>query len=223
MSRQRCVIIFDWDGTLMDSQAHITECMHAAVSECQFTPLSDTQIAAIIGLGLERAFATLYPNASEADVIALSEAYRRHFFLNEELPSPLFDGAANLIDALHQQGHWLAIATGKSRRGLNKALGQSGLEAYFHITRTADETASKPDPLMLHEILTDLDSRRESAVMIGDSRFDIEMAGHARMYSLGVDWGTQNATALRQAGAAEVATNWQELSDYLQHFIERQS
>jgi len=185
------LLIFDWDGTLMDSEAHIVACMQASMRKTELDVRSAEQIRSIIGLGLKEALQTLYPEHGEADIQALLEAYRYYFFSDEIPASELFPQAFEIVKQL-SSSYDLAIATGKARRGLDRVLPQTGLDKYFHITRCADETFSKPHPQMLEEILVDFDTVADQALMIGDSTFDLQMAQNIKMDALAATYGVQH-------------------------------
>lgn len=186
------LLIFDWDGTLMDSEAHIVACMQAAMQRCNIEVLSADAIRNIIGLGLSEALQTLFPQYNSHTHQALLDAYRHYFFSDEIPASQLFPQAFEVIQTLAEQGYLLAIATGKSRRGLDLVLPSSGLAPFFPITRCADETFSKPHPCMLEEILTDYDTNANQALMIGDSTYDLAMAKNVGMDALAVSYGVQH-------------------------------
>lgn len=190
------LIIFDWDGTLMDSAARIVNCMTAAFLEQELTPPAPERIRAQIGLGLEEAMRALCPEAACETSARLMDAYRARFLGDDPTPTPLFAQAEEVVRGLHQQGRLLAVATGKSRRGLDRALAQSGLGSYFHATRCADETLSKPNPQMLFELLDELGVRADSALMVGDTEFDLLMANSAGMPALGVSYGVHDSARL---------------------------
>lgn len=192
------LIIFDWDGTLMDSAAHIVDCMQAAISELQVEARSDEQIRDIIGLGLEEAVLKLYPDADHAFIHNLAAAYRNEFLFKNKQKTELFTGVRDVLEQLKAQAYDLAVATGKSRRGLDKVLKETQLESTFPITRCADETFSKPNPLMLEEILTDYNTTVDQALMIGDSEYDIQMANNMGMDSLAVSYGVHELDRLMQ-------------------------
>lgn len=151
------LLIFDWDGTLANSIGRIVESMHAASTRSGFALCSDLAVKGIIGLGLPEAIRTLYPEISEAELVAFREHYAHHYIALEAEPSPLFDGVVQSLQAFRDEGYHLAVATGKARRGLDRVLKAHGWEDYFDITRAADETASKPHPLMLEQILAHCD------------------------------------------------------------------
>jgi phosphoglycolate phosphatase len=192
------LIIFDWDGTLMDSEARIVACVEAAVKDLGLESPGPDAIRNIIGLGLREAVNSLFPDAEENLHLQVAKRYRVHFFSDKEKPSQLFQGAREVIEGLFQQGYYLAVATGKGRSGLDHALETTGLAPYFHITRCADETFSKPNPEMLHQIIDQLDIIPRKALMIGDTEYDLQMATNARMPSLGVTYGVHSHERLLQ-------------------------
>lgn len=194
------ILIFDWDGTLMDSAAHITHCIRNAIACVQVESRTDTEIRNIIGLGLEEAVRQLYPDATNALVQRIIEEYRLEFLVRSSHGSELFSGTRDTLQSLVEQGYYLAIATGKSRRGLDKVLAETGLTELFPITRCADETRSKPHPQMLEEILTDYAASPHDALMIGDSEYDLLMAQNIGMDSLAVSYGVHELQRLLQHG-----------------------
>ncbi len=193
------LIVFDWDGTLIDSQAHIIDSMRGAIGDEGLAVPDDDAIRHIIGLSLPVAIGRLLPEIDEQRVQRIADRYREHFFRDSHRMAELFPGAAETVRDLHARGHYLAVATGKGRRGLDMALEMSGLGDYFHITRCADETRSKPHPLMLEEILTDLDLSPREAVMVGDTHYDLDMAHNAGMDSLAVTWGMHDRELLQKS------------------------
>ena len=196
MSESNQLIVFDWDGTLMDSEARIVACLRAAIEETGLPHLPDEALRNIIGLGLREALVTLYPEGSDQQHDDLVKHYRHHFLESNETPSPLFEGADNLIRDLHAQGHFLAVATGKGRQGLDKVLQETALGEYFHYTRCADETHSKPHPQMLLEIMDWLGMEASATLMIGDTEFDLQMAQNAGVKALGVSYGVHEKARL---------------------------
>jgi phosphoglycolate phosphatase len=192
------LLIFDWDGTLMDSAAHITHCMRNAIALTGAEFRTDAEIRHIIGLGLEEAIQHLYPDKPHSRIREIADEYRQEFLVRSQHGSELFAGARETLYALAAQGYQLAIATGKSRRGLDKVLDETGLHALFPITRCADETHSKPHPRMLEEILTDYDAAKHDALMIGDSEYDLQMARAIGMDSLAVSYGVHDLERLLQ-------------------------
>ncbi len=192
------LLIFDWDGTLMDSAAHITRCMSNAIAHVGAESRSDAQIRDIIGLGLDEAVQQLYPDATPHLCRDIVHEYRQEFLVRSTHSSELFTGTRETLMQLMQQGYDLAIATGKSRRGLDKVLAETGLAPYFPITRCADETRSKPHPQMLEEILTDFNAKPSNALMIGDSEYDLLMANNMKMDALAVSYGVHSLQRLLQ-------------------------
>lgn len=192
------ILIFDWDGTLMDSAAHITHCMRNAIRMVGIEPRPDEAIRHIIGLGLEEAVQHLYPHASKPVVRQIVNEYRQEFLVRNPVSSQLFAGTQETLTTLTQQGYYLAIATGKSRRGLAKVLSDTRLEPLFPITRCADETRSKPHPQMLQEILIDYNAQPHEALMIGDSEYDMQMAQIIGMDALAVSYGVHDLPRLLQ-------------------------
>jgi phosphoglycolate phosphatase len=209
------LIVFDWDGTLMDSQARIITSMQTAIAEFDIEPRSSEQIRNIIGLGLEQAIIVLYPELSAPQNTELANCYRNHFFDANALASPLFPGAIELLQDLHSKNYSLAVATGKGRRGLNEALEQNNLANFFHSTVCAEETASKPDPLMLQEIMEELDFSAEQTVMIGDSEYDLEMANNAKVASIAVSFGVHDKSRLLQYKPLTCIDSLSELSQFI--------
>lgn len=198
MEKKYKVLIFDWDGTIIDSQAHIIHCMREGIKEAGFEAPNDSSIRHIIGLSLETAIQTLLPQCDEKEVVTISDNYRRHFFATGAEASEFFEGAEDILQQCYDMGYYLAVATGKSRRGLDLVLEAFDLNRLFHITRCADETASKPHPMMLEEILTDLDLTSRDALMIGDTTYDMNMAKNANMDCTAVTYGVHSEEDLAQ-------------------------
>ena len=197
MHRRRYeLIVFDWDGTLMDSADTIVECLLASCRDIAVTPPTRDAARHVIGLGLGEALATMLPDLPAERHGELVERYRTHF-LARDSDVPLFDGAAQTIAELHARGYRLAIATGKSRRGLDRALAQTGIAEFFHATRCADESASKPDPRMLNELLEEFKLEPRQALMIGDTTHDVRMAQQAHVDCVAVAHGAHRAEDLR--------------------------
>lgn len=192
------LLIFDWDGTLANSIGRIVESMHAASIRSGYAPCTDHAVKGIIGLGLPEAIRTLYPEISDAELVTFRDHYADHYIALEATPSPLFDGVVQSLEAFRAEGYHLAVATGKARRGLDRVLKAHGWEDYFDITRAADETASKPHPLMLEQIVRHCGVRPEQALMVGDSSFDLLMARNAGMDSVAVSYGAQSIESLQQ-------------------------
>lgn len=215
MSRKYELIVFDWDGTLMDSEARIVACMRHAARDAGVAPPSDAATRDIIGLGLREAVQRLFPDVNPGGIDELVEAYRRHWLGDLMEPAPLFAGARELVEGLRDAGHLLAVATGKSRRGLDKAFADSGLGGFFDASRCADEAFSKPHPQMLLDILTDLDTRAQAAVVVGDTEYDMQMARGAGVDAVGVAHGVHAAERLLAQGAMRCFDDLYTLSDWL--------
>ncbi|MCX2981383.1 HAD family hydrolase [Halieaceae bacterium IMCC14734] len=207
------LVIFDWDGTLSDSTGRIVEAMQGAAGKLGIDEPPADAVRDIIGLGLPEALQILFPTLPGADHIALRDAYSDHYRYLDRQPCALFPGAMPMLEQLRGRGWQLAVATGKSRRGLDRVLGALGLGDFFDATRCADETASKPDPLMLRQILVELDCVAEQAVMIGDSEYDLAMARSGGMTSVGVSFGVHSSERLRQHGPAHIVDSLPELLD----------
>lgn len=190
------LIVFDWDGTLMDSEARIIDCMQAAVSDLGLAPPSRQRIRDIIGLGLKEAVETLLPSTEPEAVEEITLRYRHHFLEENTTPSVLFPGAQAVVEWLRTRGYLLAVATGKGRRGLDRALRETGLGGSFHATRCADETRSKPHPAMLLEIMNELGVSAQDTLMVGDTEYDVLMAKNAGASAMAVSYGVHERTRL---------------------------
>jgi len=190
------LLVFDWDGTLIDSKSQIINCMQATILSLELEARSDKQISDIIGLGLDEAIRSLYPEVTPKLITQTAQAYREHYLTKDKTPSPLFDGATEALNSLRDSGYDLAVATGKSRRGLDKGLIDTGLEAYFPITRCADETRSKPHPQMLEEILVDCNTEPSNTLLIGDSEYDLQLANNTKVDGLAVSYGVHGLMRL---------------------------
>lgn len=196
MSSEFNLLVFDWDGTLMDSEARILDCVRATVTHLDLPPVSDKQIRNIIGLGLKEAVITLFPGAEDKLVAQVIDVYRRHFLAGDSTPSKLFSGVREVLLKLERRGYLLAVATGKGRPGLDQALQETGLGTLFHATRCADESFSKPHPDMLLQLLSELGVESSDTLMIGDTEYDMEMATNARTHGLAVSYGVHEAERL---------------------------
>lgn len=190
------LLVFDWDGTLMDSTGEIVACLQEAAVDTGLEIRSQAEIHDIIGLGLGEAMQALYPDLDPAGQQRLVDAYRDRYLDQSRPPSSLFEGADQVLERLHEQGFLLAVATGKSRRGLERVLAQTGLGPLFHATRCADEAFSKPHPQMLEEIMVDLDTPAAQTLMIGDSELDMQMASNAGTAAVAVSYGVHSAERL---------------------------
>ncbi len=188
------LIIFDWDGTLMDSIGLIVESMHIA-GEAHGFRTTDQAVKDIIGLSLMYGIEILYPQASNTQKLAIQQSYAEYYIPNSHR-TPFFTPIENMLLTLKQQDKQLAVATGKKRKGLDRVLEASASRHYFTITRCADESGSKPDPQMLSDILDYTKQSISQAVFIGDSIYDIQMANRLGMTSIAVNYGTASSSEL---------------------------
>lgn len=212
------LLIFDWDGTLMDSVARIVDCLRKAGEEVLGEELRHSdELKDVIGLGLNEALIQLHPACNEVQIQAMADSYRQQYMETNTTASVLFDGADSTLAKLEQQGYWLAVATGKGRQGLDQVLKITGMESRFHTTRCASETLSKPHPLMLEEILQQLGLEAHQALMIGDTEYDMEMAKNASMDRLGVSYGVHPADRLDKHQPIGCIDHIHQLDSFLQN------
>lgn len=212
-------VIFDWDGTLMNSEARIVDAIQIAAKECGLPVLPYDESKQIIGLSLEKAILGLYPDLEQPQVVAMSESYTQCFLEESEVDMVPFDGAEALLLNLKMQVVKVAIATGKSRKGLNAVLAETGFGPYFDMTRTPVESASKPDPLMLKQILEEFDLDVSQAVMIGDTSFDMEMAQNLGMDRVALTHGVHQTEILNQYSPVATLDSLDELNRWLMAHI----
>jgi phosphoglycolate phosphatase len=212
--RQFDLIAFDWDGTLFDSTAIITRCIQAAVADVGGTVPTDQAASYVIGMGLMQALAHAAPDVPQDKYPLLGERYKHHYFAHQHDIS-LFDGVLPLLADLKSRHHWLTVATGKSRRGLDEALQAVELKGVFDGSRTADETAGKPSPLMLHELMREFGVTPERTLMIGDTTHDLQMAVNAGCASVGVSYGAHEPDAFHVLQPLHIAHSVRELHDWL--------
>ena len=215
MTRRFDLIAFDWDGTLFDSTALIVRSIQAACREVGAVVPSDGQAAYVIGLGLRDALMHAAPGFPAERYPELGNAYRRHYFESQH-ELVLFDGVLDMLHALKARNHWLAVATGKSRRGLDEALETVQLKGLFHSSRTADETASKPHPQMLHELMAEMGASPARTLMIGDTTHDLQMAANAGVAAVAVAYGAHAHENFDAFSPLHVAHSARELHDWLQ-------
>lgn len=213
-NRQFDLIAFDWDGTLFDSTGIIVRCIQAATVDVGGQKPSDEAAAYVIGLGLMQALAHAAPDVPPEKYPALRARYQHHYARHFNDLS-LFDGVLPLLDALKARGHLLAVATGKSRRGLDEVLQSVELKHVFDGSRTADETAGKPDPLMLHELMAQFDVPAERVLMVGDTTHDLQMALNASCPSLAVSYGAHEPETFSALRPRHVAHSVRQLHDWL--------
>lgn len=210
------LLVFDWDGTLMDSAARIVSSLGIAIKDAGLPDRSEQQLRHIIGLGLNEAIDYLYPAGIHARTReTLIGSYRHQFIEANSTPSPLFSGVREMLEGFSAEGYYLAIATGKSRTGLARVLRDQGMESLFPVSRCADESGSKPDPAMLNEILRDYAVPAAQALMIGDTEFDMEMAKRAKVDSVAVKQGVHSEQQLRKAEPLVVLEHIRQLPDWL--------
>ncbi|GGB92990.1 hydrolase [Marinobacterium zhoushanense] len=214
------LLIFDWDGTLIDSQARIIASMQAAADELGHQPLCSEAVRNIIGLGLPEAIRALIPEIEAAALEQMRERYAHHFLVQNETPTELYPGVTDTLSRLRDRGYRLAVATGKSRRGLDRALNDTGLTELFELTRCADETKSKPDPCMLIEILEETGLAAGDALMIGDTEYDLEMGYRIGMPTVAVSYGAHHLDRLRQHKPRTEIHQFPELENWLDNLTD---
>jgi phosphoglycolate phosphatase len=212
------LIVFDWDGTLFDSTALIVRCIQNAVRDVGGAVPTDEAASYVIGLGLMQALAHAAPDVPKDKYPELGDAYRRHYSALQNDIS-LFKGTLAMLQALRTRGHLLAVATGKSRRGLDEVLQRNVdgtvLGTLFEASRTADQTAGKPDPMMLNELMAELGTPPQRTVMIGDTTHDLGLARNAGVASVGVSFGAHAHSAFEEFAPLTVAHSMAELHDWL--------
>jgi len=210
MAKRYDLIVFDWDGTVMDSTAVISGSIQAACRDLGLKVPDDETARHVIGLGLSQALRYAVPELPEAKYPELVERYRYHFLAQDE-SIPLFSGAKETIAELHAAGYWLGVATGKSKAGLSRAMEASSMNVYFHATRTADQTYSKPDPAMLFELMEELGVSAERTLMVGDTTHDLQMAHNARVDAVAVGHGAHPPEQLHELNPLTLAADFAEL------------
>jgi phosphoglycolate phosphatase len=208
------LLVFDWDGTLVDSAAHIVHSIREAALDLQLPVPSDAQARHIIGLGLGDAMAQLFPDLPADGWARVADRYRHHY-LSGESAVALFPGVGEALPTLSRRGHLLAVATGKSRRGLDEVLHTVALKGVFDGSRTADETAGKPHPRMLNELMREFGVEPKRTLMIGDTTHDLQMALNAGCCSVGVSYGAHEPEAFHALQPLHVAHSVRELHDWL--------
>jgi len=214
-ARRFDLVVFDWDGTLFDSTRLIARCIQNACADVGTTVPSDRDASYVIGLGLGDALAHAAPNLPKERYRELADRYRHHYFQSQH-DIVLFDGTTEMLASLKQRNVRLAVATGKTRRGLDEALRTSPLSGLFDATRTADETRGKPDPLMLHELMREIGTPATRTLMIGDTTHDLQLAANAGCASVAVSFGAHEPEAFEAHGPLHVAHSTAELAAWLE-------
>jgi len=214
MGKRFELIVFDWDGTLMDSTGAIVASIKAAARDLGIPEPSDERAHHIIGLGLIDALRHALPDLPEERYQDVALRYRHHY-MSRDQDLLLFDGAEALIDELAAAGHFLAVATGKTRKGLDRAFEVSGLGSRFHASRCADECHSKPNPQMLEELMAEFGVEPDATLMIGDTTHDLQMAVNAGCAAVGVSYGAHEPGDFHALGPLYVAHTVDELSTWL--------
>jgi phosphoglycolate phosphatase len=212
--KQFDLIVFDWDGTLMDSTSTIVKCIQAAAKDLGLPIPRDEQASHVIGLGLHEAMQAAMPNIDPGLYPKLVERYRFHY-LSKDHELVLFDGVREMLLELRQNAYFLAVATGKSRVGLNRAMNAVGVLSLFNATRCADETFSKPHPAMLQELTRELGQDLKRTVMIGDTTHDLMMASNAGAHGIAVEYGAHPIEQLHACGPVYSARTVAHLHEWL--------
>ena len=209
------LIAFDWDGTLFDSTALITRCIQLAVQDVGGTVPSDKDASYVIGMGLMQALAHAAPDVPADKYPLLGARYKHHYSVHQN-DITLFTGVLEMLDQLKARQHLLTVATGKSRGGLNEALRDVNLQGIFDGSRTADETAGKPHPLMLQELMMEFGVEADRVLMIGDTTHDLQMAVNAGCASVAVSYGAHEPDSFEALGPLAIAHSVAELDAWLQ-------
>jgi phosphoglycolate phosphatase len=216
MTKPYRLLVFDWDGTLMDSTARIVNSLEVAAIAADAPLRSKQQLRHVIGLGLKEAIDCLFGKEINDDQRYLfTQTYRQQYLESNPTPTALFEGVPKMLETMRQQGYQLAIATGKSRDGLNRVLQQTQLRAYFAVSRCADECHSKPNPAMLNEIMIESGINPEQALMVGDTEFDIEMGKRAGVDTVAVAQGAHSIEQLQSCNPLTILHQIDELTSWL--------
>jgi phosphoglycolate phosphatase len=209
------LLVFDWDGTLMDSEARIVSCMQKAFADQDLPVPGCDAVRDIIGLGLREAILVLAPGLPDETIDRLFDGYRSHFLHKSGAESPLFPGVEETLDLLAEQGYLMAVATGKGRRGLDRVLDETGLGRYFIATRCADETFSKPHPEMLNQLIEFAGVDPAETLVIGDTEYDMQMANNAGSVPMAVSYGVHEVPRLLQHAPMACLNSIRELPGHL--------
>lgn len=209
------LIAFDWDGTLVDSVDHIVDSLKYAAKQMSLEVLADERFRSIIGLGMVEAIKTLYSTIDDKGIDVFRAHYSDAFFATEVGVGHLFPNVERLLGQLSSEGVLLTVATGKSRRGLDIALETTGLKSFFNYERCADETRSKPHPMMLNQIMSKFNVQPHEMLMVGDTDFDMEMAQRAGVERIGVSFGAQPVDRLEAYQPLAIIDDLSELVEYV--------
>ena len=215
MEKRYSLIIFDWDGTLIDSVPDITHSLRYAAQQMQLPILEEDDYRGVIGLSLSNAIRGLYPQLDDKQVLQFVGLYRAEYLRLEENPSAPFPGVTDGLDSLRERGVTMAVATGKGRAGLDRSMTANKYVTYFDASRCADEARSKPDPLMLEQLLQELEVPVERALVVGDAGFDLQMAENIGMDRVAVTYGAQPKEKLLAHNPVFVAESFDDLVEWL--------
>ena len=209
------LLIFDWDGTLADSEHRIVSAVRQAIIDLGLPERSHEQIRNVIGLGMQECLETLFPGVEPERHAGFINTYRKHFTIRNDAPVALFPGVDEVLRALASRGHTIAIATGKSRRGLDRELKESGLGELVKVSRCADESPSKPNPQMLEDLLELAMISPHEALMVGDTTYDMQMARDAGVARVGVSYGAHEKSRLLEFGPLEIFDSLNQFEQWL--------
>ena len=209
------LVIFDWDGTLVDSVPNIVSALKLAAGDLELPLLNDACYRNIIGLSLGPALLQLYPHLNESGLVDLREAYKNHHLRLEQQASKFFSGVVDGLSSINDSGMLMAVATGKRRAGLQRSMMANGYQDFFHASRTADDALSKPHPDMLEQLLKELEVPAAKALMVGDSSFDMGMAKSAGIDRVAVTYGAQSRKELESWQPVMVADHFNEFVHWL--------
>jgi phosphoglycolate phosphatase len=209
------LLVFDWDGTIMDSAANIIECVREAAKDLDLEIPSDDAIRNIIGLGLREAVIEMFPGIDDDQIWKVVERYRVHFLDHKRKPSQLFVGAEDVLREVAERDYLMAVATGKGRAGLDRVFKHTGLGDLFHTSRCADESFSKPNPDMLLQIMDEMGATGEETLMIGDTDYDMQMALNAGAHRLAVSYGSHTQERLMKSEPLGLLDDIRELPAWL--------
>lgn len=209
------LIVFDWDGTLYDSAAHIVQCMQQTARDFKFDVPAEKQLRHVIGLSFEVAATQLFPEMKGDDITRFATRFRQLIYSGESIKPALFSGVKEVLEALTNAKYGLAIATGKARQGLDRELDEFGLNRYFLTTRCACETQSKPHPQMLLEIMEECGVTPNETLMIGDTVYDLELAANAKVDAVAVSYGVHAESDLMKCQPKVCLSDIRELTSWL--------